>query len=489
MSAARPAVRSLFSRHLAAAASAAASSTTAAGAPVRPAVIAAAAVTSAQSPSCHHQFHSSAQLASRRRPRFKSVRAEEMGLVSEKKVQEYSDKTFPRYTGDEMAALAEQYSPAQLAALEAGEAAIDPRDLTIQGRLRVDPYRMPYIDDFAEIQPIIDRRPRKQPPPDPNARFMNLDEFTEDLIKWADQFQPGPVTGTLKKLTDFVPKEYRKKPEGQWPGPVRTRAREDFAMYIQEAASKPPADPDAAASGPTDADVLEYILERSSMTDGNLTSNSSLAPALPAKIPGVTGLYKNAIDPADEGLDDTGIYQELKKRTNMTVREIINTRAKLLVTRYVTNQTRLGKIRSTSILFVAGNGNGWLGIGVAKSVEPSAAAQRAKMLAIRNMQPIRRYEDRTIYGNVEAKVGGSVVRLFTRPPGFGLRVSHRIFEMCRAAGIKDMSAKFIRSRNPLNTVKATFDALVNQPNPEEIAIGRGKKLVDVRKVYYGGAVH
>ena len=70
--------------------------------------------------------------------------------------------------------------------------------------------------------------------------------------------------------------------------------------------------------------------------------------------------------------------------------------------------------------------------------------------------------------------------------GFGLRVSHRIFEMCRACGIQDLSAKFMRSHNPLNTVKATYDALTNQPDPEEIAIGRGKKLVDVRSVYYGG---
>ena len=44
-----------------------------------------------------------------------------------------------------------------------------------------------------------------------------------------------------------------------------------------------------------------------------------------------------------------------------------------------------------------------------------------------------------------------------------------------------------RSRNPMNSVKATYEALLNQPNPDEIARGRGKKLVDVRKVYYGGA--
>ena len=56
-------------------------------------------------------------------------------------------------------------------------------------------------------------------------------------------------------------------------------------------------------------------------------------------------------------------------------------------------------------------------------------------------------------------------------------------------GISDLAAKIPRSRNPMNTVKATIEALQNQPNPEDIAIGRGKKLVDARKVYYGGQVY
>lgn len=58
--------------------------------------------------------------------------------------------------------------------------------------------------------------------------------------------------------------------------------------------------------------------------------------------------------------------------------------------------------------------------------------------------------------------------------------------MCRAAGIHDLSARVTRARNPMNTVKAAFKALVSQKDPEEIAKGRGKKLVDVRKVYYAG---
>lgn len=41
----------------------------------------------------------------------------------------------------------------------------------------------------------------------------------------------------------------------------------------------------------------------------------------------------------------------------------------------------------------------------------------------------------------------------------------------------------------MNSVKACIQALMNQPDPEQIAIGRGRKLVDARKVYYGGATY
>jgi small subunit ribosomal protein S5 len=40
----------------------------------------------------------------------------------------------------------------------------------------------------------------------------------------------------------------------------------------------------------------------------------------------------------------------------------------------------------------------------------------------------------------------------------------------------------------MNKVKATYEALTSQRNPEDISRARGKKLVDVRKVYYAGRV-
>jgi small subunit ribosomal protein S5 len=180
---------------------------------------------------------------------------------------------------------------------------------------------------------------------------------------------------------------------------------------------------------------------------------------------------------------------------------------KNLVNHRVVNQTRLGKIQSMYYLTIAGNENGMIGIGEGKAIENEDASKQAMMNAIRNMRPVPRYEDRTIYGDVEAKVGASVVQLSARSPGkkdiykkeggtiltnlsgFGNRCQHLIFELARAAGISDLSARTPRSRNKMNVVKAAFEAMMSQRLPEDVARARGKKMVDVRKVYYGGKVY
>jgi len=397
-----------------------------------------------------------------------------MGLLDESQIDQFTKEKFPKYTKEEIEQLRTRYSPQQIAALEAGEAAIDPRDLTVQGRLRVDPYALPYIDDFAESQPIIDKRARNKEAPDPNARFMNLDEFTEDLINWADKFQQGDVTGTLKTLVDFVPEQFKKVPEGRWTREVREDAQKAFKRYLEGEVNKQAKKNEGvieSGSGPTDADVLQYILERSVMTDANRTTNSSLAPALPNKVPGVSGLYKNAIDPEDGGLDDIGIYQDLKKRTGLTVRAIMGLHNKCLVRRWVSNQTRLGKVGKTSIVWVAGNGDGWLGIGEAKSTEASIAALKARLLAIRNMRPIRRYENRTIYGSVTSKISGTVVKMSARPPGrltppqsaghtarnfdTDNPISQALASACRTASLKCAAPPASRTWPPASRARAT----------------------------------
>jgi small subunit ribosomal protein S5 len=170
---------------------------------------------------------------------------------------------------------------------------------------------------------------------------------------------------------------------------------------------------------------MKYWFERPTLVhrDGktpvplSATGNSNLAPALPNRISGVTEEYQRQADTVDDGLDEAGEYQELKQRTGLKVSEMTGLAAKVLVVRFVHNQTRLGKVRSSSVVAIAGNTKGRLGLGIAKSTEFTIAVSKAKAMAIRTMRPVPRYENRTIYGNVEAKISGTVVQLFARPPG------------------------------------------------------------------------
>ncbi len=391
--------------------------------------------------------------------------------MSPEAVEKFTEDRLPEFTEEEKGVPGQIYTKDQLKAIEIGEAAIDPKDLTIQGRLRTDIARPLYLDDYSTLQPVIDRFPKSKLPADKKAKFMSPDEFGDDFIKWLESSKVENEE-RLDELPD-----------------------DKLGELLDD-------------EGQSQLKTLKYFLDRPSLTGTGSSGSTSLAPALGRDIPGVTEYYQTKSDPEDEGLDETGEYTELKKKKGLKVMDILGRKATTLVTRHVHNQRRLGKIRSESIIAMSGNGKGMLGIGTAKSTEPQVANMRAMMAAIQNMRPIPRFENRTIYGNVKAKVSGTVVELSARPPGmyltilmkraaghadliagFGLRVPPRIFEMCRAAGISDLAARIPRSRNPMNSVKATFEALTNQPNPEEIAIGRGKKLVDVRKVYYGGAVY
>ncbi|RGP70661.1 30s ribosomal s5 [Fusarium sporotrichioides] len=471
------------------------------------------------------QFHTSAP-RSKRKSRFRNVTAQELGLIKESgehtsKMEQYKQDKFGELSKKDLENLRASYTAEQLEAIELGEKAVNPEDLIIQGRIRDDPYKPTYIEDYStldpryDIKPEIEGTPREVQWPDKNEW---IDNYGERMMKITDKKTSDQLTRAMVRalrrvkesqgedlidLTEEELKDIEKDPElikryiitedGPEPtandkGPeFMTRSQAEKLDEAVDEAWKSELDKIVGfgSQGEVEPTNLELIQDGPAGVDRTYTAE---APDL-GKVPGVKGLYKHAVDPEDQGQDDSGKYQEIKRLTGMTLKEIRALLTKGLVTRWVSNQTRLGKVRSTSVVAIAGNGNGRLGLGMAKSTEPGVAEETAQMLAIRNMKPVRRYENRTIYGNVSSKISGTVVELMARPPGFGLRCPHRIFEMCRAAGIHDIAARMPRSKNPMNSVKAAYQALTNQPDPEQIAIGRGKKLVDVRKVYYGGAVY
>jgi small subunit ribosomal protein S5 len=147
-----------------------------------------------------------------------------------------------------------------------------------------------------------------------------------------------------------------------------------------------------------------------------------------------------------------------------------------LISRRVTQQTGKGKIHRLYQLTVVGNGDGLVGYGEAKDLDdPNKASDKAFIQAIRNMDYVERFEKRTIFGEMHAKMGSTQIILRPRPVGFGLQCSPKIHQILKAAGIKDISAKVWGSRNPLNVIKALFRVLHSGNAPLYMGDGIGGK--------------
>ncbi|TPX60742.1 hypothetical protein PhCBS80983_g01575 [Powellomyces hirtus] len=144
-----------------------------------------------------------------------------------------------------------------------------------------------------------------------------------------------------------------------------------------------------------------------------------------------------------------------------------------------------GKVRSVSALVVVGNGNGAAGYGEGRAVEAAAAVLKATRNAEKNMTSFYRFNNRTIFNNIDFNWHKVRLQLRSAPPGYGVVANNHIHEICRCIGISDLGAKVHGSRNPLNVIKATFEALHRQRRPEDIARARGSKVMDVELTYYG----
>ncbi|KAI8801974.1 ribosomal protein S5, C-terminal domain-containing protein [Cladochytrium replicatum] len=152
---------------------------------------------------------------------------------------------------------------------------------------------------------------------------------------------------------------------------------------------------------------------------------------------------------------------------------------RVLHVRRVSRVTAGGKSRSVSALVVVGNGNGAAGYGQGRGLEAAQAIQKATERAYKSMIVIPRYDNRTIFSNMEHNYKGVRLMMYAAPPGYGVVANDKIHEVCRCAGIADMSAKVYGSRNPMNVIKATFDAFTKQTVPQQIAKARGCKVMEV----------
>lgn len=151
---------------------------------------------------------------------------------------------------------------------------------------------------------------------------------------------------------------------------------------------------------------------------------------------------------------------------------------RLVAVNRVSKTVKGGRIARFAALMVVGDGNGHVGYGLGKAAEVPEAIRKGIEDAKKNMIEVS-LKDTTIPHEVLGEYGAGRVLLKPAAPGTGVIAGKTVRAVVELAGIKNIRAKSLRSNNPANVVKATFEGLTTLRTAEEVAQIRG---IDVEKV-------
>ena len=126
-----------------------------------------------------------------------------------------------------------------------------------------------------------------------------------------------------------------------------------------------------------------------------------------------------------------------------------------------------GRRMSFSAVIVVGDKEGKVGVGFGKANEVSDAIRKGGEAARKAMVKVT-MKGKTIPHDVEGVCDGGRVILKPAPDGTGLIVGGGMRPVLEAVGIRDAVGNSLCSKNRLNVVKATMNALMKLRSEEEI---------------------
>jgi small subunit ribosomal protein S5 len=141
----------------------------------------------------------------------------------------------------------------------------------------------------------------------------------------------------------------------------------------------------------------------------------------------------------------------------------------------VTKVVKGGKRLAFRAFVISGNRSGSVGFGLGKSKEVPMAIRKAVEKAKRNIQKINIING-TLAHEVLGVYGASKVLIRPAKPGTGVIAGGAVRTLLEAVGLKNVVAKSLGSRNPVNATKAALNGLLSCRNLQEEEKIRGKKL-------------
>jgi small subunit ribosomal protein S5 len=151
---------------------------------------------------------------------------------------------------------------------------------------------------------------------------------------------------------------------------------------------------------------------------------------------------------------------------------------KLVAVNRVSKTVKGGKQFTFTALTVVGDGAGRVGFGYGKAREVPVAISKAMEKARKNMITVP-LNGLTLQHEIWGEHGSS--RVFMKPAseGTGVIAGSAMRAVFEVAGVQNVLAKSLGSRNKMNMVRATVDALKKMNMPSEIAAKRGKTLEEI----------
>ena len=151
---------------------------------------------------------------------------------------------------------------------------------------------------------------------------------------------------------------------------------------------------------------------------------------------------------------------------------------KLVTVNRVAKVVKGGRQFGFTALTVVGDGNGRVGFGYGKAREVPVAIQKAMQQARKNLINVS-LRNTTLHYAVVGRHGTSRVYMQPAADGTGVIAGGSMRAVFECAGVRNVLAKSYGSRNPINVVRATINALTNVLAPEQIAAKRGKSVAEI----------
>jgi len=131
-----------------------------------------------------------------------------------------------------------------------------------------------------------------------------------------------------------------------------------------------------------------------------------------------------------------------------------------------------GRRFSFNAIVVVGDGNGHVGIGLGKANEVMSAVNKGKENAKKNVMRVPIING-TLPHAIIGRYGAGRVMLKPASPGTGIIAGGPIRAIMEQAGITDVLAKTLGTRNPHNVIKATIEGLSGLEDANQVARKRG----------------